>query len=403
MNILEESGKCKQCHKDASSEFMQCWLCANKYHVIGCDETDAMIQSSFFNSQWPTIKKKWLCITFTCPSCREDIKTRDETTMSSRVRLLEESSLKTNKQLEDILGHLTTVINNPPPNKEVINGLITTAMNNLPQSEEKLESVSDQEAKEAPTLIVVEKAENEEVQDTKKLFSEVTKGAIESKARVAKSFTNKAGQSVFVCRSEKSKQALLPHVEKVFHNRKINTPKPKLPTISVPFIVGQYEKEELLDVLKTQNEEKGIVFSKDTAQVLFTTEMKDREGMYQAVIRVSDNLRKKIADNDNRLCIGINSCPVFDRFFIKRCNRCQEFHHFQKDNGGCKKAKVCGLCTGNHDTRDCNTDEDMYKCNNCAKSGKDEFSHATFSHECPSYIEEQEKLKKSINYYSKNT
>ena len=45
MNILEESGKCKQCHKDASSEFMQCWLCANKYHVIGCDETDAMIQS----------------------------------------------------------------------------------------------------------------------------------------------------------------------------------------------------------------------------------------------------------------------------------------------------------------------------------------------------------------------
>ena len=298
-----------------------------------------MIQSSFFNSQWPTIKKKWLCITFTCPSCREDIKTRDETTMSSRVRLLEESSLKTNKQLEDILGLLTTVINNPPPNKEVINGLITTAMNNLPQSEEKLESVSDQEAKEAPTLIVVEKAENEEVQDTKKLFSEVTKGAIESKARVAKSFTNKAGQSVFVCRSEKSKQALLPHVEKVFHNRKINTPKPKLPTISVPFIVGQYEKEELLDVLKTQNEEKGIVFSKDTAQVLFTTEMKDREGMYQAVIRVSDNLRKKIADNDNRLCIGINSCPVFDRFFIKRCNRCQEFHHFQKDNGGCKKAK----------------------------------------------------------------
>ena len=134
--------------------------------------------------------------------------------MSSRVRLLEESSLKTNKQLEDILGLLTTVMNNPPPNKEVINGLITTAMNNLPQSEEKLESVSDQEAKEAPTLIVVEKAENEEVQDTKKLFSEVTKGAIESKARVAKSFTNKAGQSVFVCRSEKSKQALLPHVEK---------------------------------------------------------------------------------------------------------------------------------------------------------------------------------------------
>ena len=46
----------------------------------------------------------------------------------------------------------------------------------------------------------------------------------------------------------------------------------------------------------------------------------------------------------------------------------------------------------------------MKRCTNvnCVKAGKDEVSHAAFSFECPSYIAEQDKLKKSINYYSKN-
>jgi hypothetical protein len=386
MNILDETGKCKKCERDAQNEFMECWLCTNRYHVIECDGVDPMVQTSFLKNQWPNISRKWACLTFTCLACKEDAKTKQETVMSGRVRLLEETALKTNKQLEDIKSLLTTVINNRS------------------QNEEKSNTVSDPELKETPTLIVVEKADQEEEEEvTKEKWSEVTKAAIKSKVGVSRSFTNKAGQSVFICNSEKSKKALLPHVEKVFHNRRINTPKPKLPTITVPFIVGKYENEELLDVLRKQNEDRGIRFSRDNAQVLFTAPMRDREGMYQAVIRISEDIRNKIKDNDNRLCIGINSCPVFDRFFIKRCNNCQEFHHFQNDNGGCKKEKVCALCTGKHDTRDCHTDANMHKCINCAKADRDEFSHAAFSYDCPSYIAEQEKLRKSINYYSKNT
>ena len=369
--------------------------------MIECRD-DPMIQPSFLRNQWPNMSKKWPCLVFWCPACREDIKTKEDVIMSGRVRLLEENALKTSKQLEDIKELLTNANNT---RAEDIKDLVTV-MKNRPPKEDEIDTVIDQESKETPTLIVVEKAEvepEEGEEDTKAMFSEVAKAAIKSKARVSRSFTNKAGQSVFICNNEKSKKALLPYVEKVFHNRKINTPKPKLPTISVPFIVGNYGKEELLDVLGKQNEEKGIAFCQDNAQVLFIGQMRDREGMYHAVIRVSEDIRNKIKENDNRLCIGINSCPVFDRFFIKRCNRCQEFHHFQNDNGGCKKDKVCALCTGNHDTRGCQTDEDFHKCNNCTKAGKDEFSHAAFSHECPSYIAEQNKLKKSINYYSKNT
>ena len=388
MNTLDEDGNCKHCSKDAQSENMECWICREKFHVIECAGVDNMVQPSFLRNQWSNIRNKWPCLTFTCSSCRENIKTREEAVMSGRVRLLEENSVKTNRQLEEIKDLLTTVINKP-------------------SHEDKAEPDTNKSTRESPSLIVVEKPAEEEETDeeqNKLKWSEVTKRAITSKAGVEKSWINsKTGQAMFLCNSEKSKNALLPHVEEVYRNRKINTPKPRLPTISVPFIHGNYEKEELLKVLHDQNEERGINFSKDNSQVLFTVPMKDKEGLHQAVIRVSESIREKIKTNGDRLCIGINSCPVYDRFFIKRCNRCQSYHHFQNDNGGCKKDKVCALCTGNHDTRSCRTDEHMHKCANCVRTGKDDFMHAAYSLDCPTYKEEQDKLKKSIHYYTKNT
>ena len=384
MNILEENGNCKHCKKNAQAECIECCLCNQKYHVVSCEGVEPMVRPSFLKSEWPNLYRNWPCLVFMCDGCREDLKTKENVMMSGRVRLLEENAVKANKQLEEIKDLLTTVVNNKDANGS---------------------GSSKPVLKETPTLIVVEKADEEQdEEETRAKWSEVAKAAIKSKVGVSKSFMNKSGQTVIQCNSERAKKILLPHVVKAFSDRRVNTPKPKLPTISVPFIVGKYGNEELLEVIRQQNEDSGILINRDNAQVLFTSPMRDREGLYQAVIRVSESIRDKIKDNDNRLSIGINSCPVFDRFFIKRCNVCQEFHHFQNDNGGCKKAKVCALCTGNHDTRECHTDEEYYKCANCVKGGKDEFSHAAFSFECLSYIAEQEKLKRSINYYnSKNT
>ena len=199
MNTLATDGICKHCHKDGSANFMECWVCREKYHVIECT-LDPMVQTSLLKNQWPNILNKWTCITFTCPTCKEDFKTKEEAVMSSRVHLLEENSLKSNKQLEEI--------------KE----LLTTVLTNQAQSADNIETqkAPGKPAEETPTLIVVEKAENEEQTDeeNKALWSEVTKAAIKSKVGVKKSFTNQSGQTVLVCNNEKSKQALLPHVTK---------------------------------------------------------------------------------------------------------------------------------------------------------------------------------------------
>ena len=106
MNILDVGGQCRRCKKNAQHEFMECWLCKKKYHVVDCDDLDPMVQPSFLKSQWPTISRKWPCITFTCPNCREDAKTKADHIMTQRVRVLEETSLKTSKQLDDIIEML---------------------------------------------------------------------------------------------------------------------------------------------------------------------------------------------------------------------------------------------------------------------------------------------------------
>ena len=381
MNTLDEHGTCKSCNKDAQTQSIACWMCKVRFHVIKCD-VDPMVQESLFKNQWPNIQNRWICVTFTCPMCQEDEKSKEAAVMSGRVRLLEESALKSNQQLDHITELLTNVLKKPENNPTPI--------------------IPSKKPTETPVLIVVEKqTEGEPVtnEQTQEMWSEVAKRATKEKAGVKKSFTNKAGQSVFVCDSEKSKEALLPHVQDIFTNRRINTPKPRLPTISVPFIHGKYTNDELLNVLRQQNDNNGMVFSQDNAQVLFSAPMKDKDNLHQAVIRVSEKLRESIELNDNRLNIGINSCPVYDRFFIKRCFQCQDFHHFQKD---CKKAKVCALCSGNHDTTDCIIPQHEYQCINCIKAEGDDFNHAASSFHCPSYKSEQDKLKKSIHYYSKN-
>ena len=54
------------------------------------------------------------------------------------------------------------------------------------------------------------------------------------------------------------------------------------------------------------------------------------------------------------------------------------------------------------DTRRCqNTGK--FKCINCSIAGFENIDHCASSFQCPTYIAEQEKLKKSINYYSKNS
>ena len=118
--------------------------------------------------------------------------------------------------------------------------------------------------------------------------------------------------------------------------------------------------------------------------------------LYKAVVRVSEKVREAIDRGGNHLNIGLKSCPVHDDLYVRRCNKCQSFNHW-KDHCPGSTLVVCGKCSGNHDTRGCTPD--VIKCANCVKHNYTDTNHETSYYKCRAYVEAQEKLKLTINYY----
>ena len=182
----------------------------------------------------------------------------------------------------------------------------------------------------------------------------------------------------------------------------------KLPHISIVDIdkldthdTTESFKNDILSNIRSQNPEiANLISTGEEFTILFIKDGKSTNKC-TAVARVSSRIRNLIKNNRNRLYIGINSCRVFDRFFVKRCNNCQEFGHY-KDK--CTNEVKCGHCGGDHQSDNCelkkdSTDPSLLSCCNCKASGLNDKGHSTFWNKCPAYVIAQKKLRSSIPYY----
>ena len=60
----------------------------------------------------------------------------------------------------------------------------------------------------------------------------------------------------------------------------------------------------------------------------------NKNELFQANVRVSNNIRKFIENNDDRVYVGFGErCKVYDHFHVKRCNNCQKYGHFKGAGG----------------------------------------------------------------------
>ena len=122
------------------------------------------------------------------------------------------------------------------------------------------------------------------------------------------------------------------------------------------------------------------------------------------MVRVSEHLRITLRIQGDKIFLGVTAHRIVDRFFVKRCNKCQEFGHYEKN---CDKEISCGYCTMNHRSSECNEvepgDYENYQCVNCEKANKPSVGHSSLWHKCPLFLDQQKKVKKAIPYYdSKN-
>ena len=238
-------------------------------------------------------------------------------------------------------------------------------------------------------------------------MSKVQNMATSNSIQVSKTTVQDNGDVYVDLPSEENCDKIVPLLEE---NNEVVKLKSKLPTISILNVKDFESKEQFVEKMKRQNRgikdlidqggEFSIVFAKKPKE---TSAENGKNNYYQIVARVSDEIRKVIKMSGNKIYMDLLAYKVVDRFYVKRCNKCQQFGHYEKD---CTSDVFCGYCHQTHLSSECDQvaegDYDHYDCINCSRAGKKSLGHSSLWHTCPTFIEQQNKVKKSIPYYQKN-
>ena len=182
----------------------------------------------------------------------------------------------------------------------------------------------------------------------------------------------------------------------------------KTPTVVLVGITEDIDKNHIFDHISKVNSSLTPLMTTSSFRILAIKRTRksmlnsNSRPVFQCVVAISDAIRNAIKNNGDRVFFRENSLHVYDQFHIKRCNKCQSFHHY---NDKCSSpSHVCANCAGAHSTADCSvdtSDASFLKCANCSKHGNGgDVAHKASDSKCPSFKAEQDKLKRSIEYYN---
>lgn len=248
-----------------------------------------------------------------------------------------------------------------------------------------------QVVKSSDSVIIINNHEKEDVVDR----SIISEAAVSSKAGVSSAYKNKQGNTVLVCESEAAKKRLAANLKERVKDREILQPKERTPTIRIAGMEQDYPKPTIFEFVKVLNHDKGIIIDENNFKILFTRPHAKNPNLFQAIVRVSNEVRAAMERAGDKLHVDLSECPVFDHFHIRRCNKCQGYNHF-KDT--CKEDPRCGKCAGAHDTEQCNVN-DQPKCINCVTNNFEDTAHHASNPVCKSYKNAQKKLEQTIGFY----
>ena len=252
--------------------------------------------------------------------------------------------------------------------------------------------------KDPESILVIKKSATPE--QNHEIHDEVQQTMERNNIPVDRSVMKKEGDTVMVFKTKNDRDKLKGLLENSNQQIETTAPSEKRPSIAIVGLKRQYEKDEIVKMLELQN---GFIkrFAStnnldDHIEVFAIRPLKNNAESFQAFANVSTTLREGLNIYKNRVTIGLVSCKVYDRFHVKRCNNCQHFGHYMKDCPS-PETTVCGKCSGNHNTRDC--ESDIIKCINCVREKRENDNHHTFHHTCPSLCAQQDALKKKMNGY----
>ena len=154
--------------------------------------------------------------------------------------------------------------------------------------------------------------------------------------------------------------------------------KSKMAAISILNVETFVNKNDFITKVKQQNPEiKEKIESGSEFTIVFVKEPMPESSHtnrkhYQVVARVNNEIREGIKKNKDKIYVDLTAHRIVDRFYIKRCNKCQKFGYYQ-DN--CTSDKIlCGFCcSDSHCSSSCpikTQDTSNFSCLNCKDATK---------------------------------
>ena len=373
---LKADGTCNACSKMAAGNFMPCFSCEKQWHVVDCENGSDNLATTTFLNMWKgwNTNGTYKCIIFICPSCRDAKNLQRDIVNSNRMTVMQENLDSVQSDILEMKNMLTKSQEN------------TGRPVSVPTYAETVKSSN--------SVIILKRDGHEHAVDR----GVIKAAALSSRAGITSAFKNKNGDNVIICDNEDGKTRLEANLREKVKDRAIIAPAPRQPTIRITGMDENHTADIIKELVKDQNRDKGIDIHESNFKVLFIRPHAKNADLFQAIVRVSNEICTAIQNCGDKLFVGLTLCKVYDHFHIRRCNKCQGYNHFH-DN--CEKEPNCGKCAEPHETKDCpvTNEELIAKCANCVANKYTDVNHKAWDPYCKSFLAAQKKLEQTIGFY----
>ena len=378
--LLDSTGKCSTCSESSQpNHIITCATCCKHFHgyCSVADDSNFIARKSFLIA-WhsPSVKSNFQ---WHCDSCKTKLEERAVSKMEDRFEQLCSLVSNLTEQLSSVKNTLGTELDEV---KTKLNQITLPILNSKDDNLSPLHSATNvtpwankEKVKSIKSSLVLKCKEGGGTVDKEAELAKLKTLAVSNNIPVARVGHDKDGNTYVDCPTAQGSSLLKPLLTANFQDKNVSDVKEKLPCVSIVGIEDEITKSNFANLLCKQNPEINTLISAgEEFNVLFVKTAKD--GTFTAVVRVSSIIRTAIRSMRNRVFLGLSSCRVFDRFYIKRCNHCQELGHY-RDN--CCNTVSCAYCGGDHESESCNlkdcTDTSKFSCINCKKAGKEHVRH----------------------------
>lgn len=203
------------------------------------------------------------------------------------------------------------------------------------------------------------------------------------------------GSIIVECNNENVAEGLAKIIEdKLSEGYSADIEQPKRPRIKILGVGGNYNSNELINILRNQNDIEDVQYLNVLKCV---PSKKNPENKFSLICEI-DSITFERVIRKGKLNIDFERCRIMESIDLFRCFKCCGYGHKSSE---CKNNLHCAKCAERHDVKDCSSEQEF--CVNCIHSNKERktqfgVNHSSWSVDCPIYLQKITISRRYINY-----